>query len=220
MSAPGTIDLRCRCGRVFHADPSHAGKTIRCRCGRLIRVRAARQRGDLAVRRIGPVLGRYWRKPGVLAGTFPRASRSVAALCWVYLAWVIGATLLLWTLGDRWSIATALLFGPRWVLLLPVPVLVLAALLTRPGLLLLILTGLGLTLGPAMGYRIGWRSWFRAGPGELRVITYNIDSGENALFGSDSQGARTARSRCNGVPRMQRSHRRAAVLAGRLERAE
>ena len=88
---------------------------------------------------------------------------------------MIGATLLLWVLGDRWSIATALLFGPRWVLLLPVPVLVLAALLTRPGLLLLILTGLGITLGPAMGYRIGWRSWFRAGPGELRVITYNID---------------------------------------------
>lgn len=107
------------------------------------------------------------------------ALRAAVWITWGYVAAVIGATLVLWLWGDRWSIATAFLFGPRWVLLLPVPVLTVLALLIRPGLLLPIAAGLGITLGPAMGYRTGWRTWFGTGSPGLRVITFNIAWSQN-----------------------------------------
>jgi endonuclease/exonuclease/phosphatase (EEP) superfamily protein YafD len=121
----------------------------------------------------------FWQRPGPLSRRFPRAGRYAPLLAWGYLAAMMGAALTLWLWGDRWPPATALLFGPRWVLLLPAPLLIILAVLFRPNLLLPILGGLGVALGPAMGYRTGWRAWLGTGTGSLRVITYNIDWSQN-----------------------------------------
>jgi len=179
VTPAGTIDLRCSCGRVYHADPAHVGKLIRCRCGRTLKVRvprarASRRLGDRATRAFRTA-GALWAKPGILVGSVPRwIPRTLLWLTWAYLAVVIGAALVLWLMGDRWSIATALLFGPRWVLLVPAPALILLAILLRPGLLLAIVAGLGITLGPVMGFRTGWRTWFGNQTSTLRIITFNI----------------------------------------------
>jgi len=121
-----------------------------------------------------------WRRPGVLAGSVaPWVPRALSWLTGAYVAVIIGAGVVLWLWGDRWSLATALLFGPRWILLLPVPILIGLAVLFRPGLLLPIIAGLGLTLGPVMGYRTGWRTWFGTGTGTLRIITFNMAWDQN-----------------------------------------
>lgn len=87
---------------------------------------------------------------------------------------------LLWTLGDRWWPASVFLFGPRWVTLLPVLVLLPLAARVRRGLLTLLLLVV-LMIGPVLGFRTGWRSWLGRGdqPEDLRVITFNAEGGEN-----------------------------------------
>jgi vancomycin resistance protein VanJ len=52
----------------------------------------------------------------------------LAGLAWLYLALVLGLWLVLRTASDRWWPATLLLFGPRWVWLLPLAVLALTSL--------------------------------------------------------------------------------------------
>lgn len=82
-------------------------------------------------------------------------------------------------LADQWWPMTLLLFGPRWVLLLPVLFLVpLAALRDRALLLPLVASGL-LILVPVMGFRTGWRGWLTASDParELTVVTFNARDG-------------------------------------------
>jgi endonuclease/exonuclease/phosphatase (EEP) superfamily protein YafD len=98
---------------------------------------------------------------------------------WGYLLVALGAAVLLWGFGDRWWPATLLLFGPRWVLLLPaLGLLPWAALRGRTALLPLMLALLTV-VGPVMGLRTGWRSWFvRSSPDDLRIVTFNVAGGE------------------------------------------
>jgi len=101
-------------------------------------------------------------------------------LAWGYLALAAVYTAVLWLAGDAWWIATVLLFMPRWPALLPAPFLAFAVLAVRPRLLLPILLATLLLLGPAMGYRLGWQRWLTGtAASELRLVTFNIDSGEN-----------------------------------------
>lgn len=100
----------------------------------------------------------------------------------LYLATVLAAWALLWGLGDRHWIATPLLFGGRWVLLLPLAVLVpLAAARRRRRRLLLALAAAALVvLGPIMGGETGWRRLLPVPEGTgFRVVTYNVGSAEN-----------------------------------------
>lgn len=46
--------------------------------------------------------------------------------CRLYAAAVVAATLLLWLTGDEWWLGTVLCFGPRWVLLAPLLVVLLS----------------------------------------------------------------------------------------------
>lgn len=92
-----------------------------------------------------------------------------------YLALVLLSALLLWWLSDRWWLATTLLFGPRWVLLLPLLGLVpLAVLWDRPLLVPLSLAAV-IALGPVMGLRTGWRGLFVSPDAErdVRIATLN-----------------------------------------------
>jgi endonuclease/exonuclease/phosphatase (EEP) superfamily protein YafD len=109
-----------------------------------------------------------------------RTAGFLALMTWGYLALSLAYAALLWLGGDVWWLATVLLFMPRWPSLLPAPFLALAALLIRPRLLLPIGLAAIVCLGPAMGYRLGVRGWFtRSARGDLRIITFNIDSRDN-----------------------------------------
>jgi len=165
------IEVRCHCGRLYHADPAHAGRSIRCRCGRAVPIPtpnpSARSRFKW------PTLRFQVRLP-------PWVPKALTFCAWTYLAGALLSALGLWLLGDVWWPFTVLLFGPRWLLLVPAAPLALAAALLRPRLLLPVLVGLALVLGPVMGYRIGWRGWVGGeAPGTLRVITFNVDGGAN-----------------------------------------
>lgn len=106
-------------------------------------------------------------------------ARWVIAAAWAYAAAAVLAAAAMWLWGDRWWPGTALLFGPRWLLLLPLAILLPALLLVRPrrrlrdALLPLALAVL-VVLGPFMGLRLGWRGLLAPGDGPtLRVATFN-----------------------------------------------
>ena len=104
--------------------------------------------------------------------------------CIVYLALVFLSALVLWGLSDRWWPATVLLFGPRWVLSLPLLGLVPAAILwDRPFLPLLAVAGLVLA-GPVMGFRSGWRSLLANDDPQrdIRVVSFNARGGETLFL--------------------------------------
>jgi vancomycin resistance protein VanJ len=99
-------------------------------------------------------------------------------LAWCYVAAIAAVALVMWGLGDRWWPATVLLFMGRWVLLLPLAVLVPAALVLRPRLLLPLALGALVALGPVMGGRVGWARPFAPSDGtRLRLVTLNAGGG-------------------------------------------
>jgi endonuclease/exonuclease/phosphatase family metal-dependent hydrolase len=96
-----------------------------------------------------------------------------------YLALAFVSTACLWWLSDRWWLATTLLFGPRWLLLLPLLVLIpLAVRWDRPVLAPLVLSFL-VVLGPVMGFRTGWRKLLTSPDSErdIKVVSFNARGG-------------------------------------------
>jgi len=95
--------------------------------------------------------------------------------CWLYLGVVLG----LWgflAAADLWWPATLFLFSPRWIVALPLIVLVPAAGWLRRGALLPLLLVLVFMLGPVMGCRVPWqRVLSGAPPGKhFRILTCNM----------------------------------------------
>lgn len=183
-----TIRLRCTCGQEFLADQVDAGKGIRCRCGRVVTIpaeapAAGRRRTHRSAKGSGAAF--RLRLPDFrLKIPLPSwAPRAVIGLNVAYLAGVVASALLLWSLGDRWWPATVLTYGPRWLLLVPALPLALVTLLTRPRAVALTLLAMALTLGPVMGYRTGWRTWFRyrARP-PVRLVTFNVKGADNPMI--------------------------------------
>ena len=106
------------------------------------------------------------------------ATRVLRAVTWAWVAATAALALVMWTLGDRWWPATFLLFMGRWVFLLPLAVLVPAALVLRPTLLLPIALGALFTLGPVMGVRAGLGRLRPSADGmKVRLVTFNVDGG-------------------------------------------
>lgn len=105
----------------------------------------------------------------------------MAILAWGYLVLVLATWALLRLAGDRWWPATVLTFGPRWLVLLPFPVLVLPGVLFNRRLLVPVLLAAALGAGPVMGFCVSWISLTGKTPVEnsvlLRVITYNAGEG-------------------------------------------
>ena len=96
-----------------------------------------------------------------------------------YLAAVCLLALLMWGFGDRWWPATVLLFMGRWIFLLPLAVLLPAALLSQRRLVVPLLLGALVVVGPLMGFRTGWRRLLPGAPGpRVRVVTLNAGGGE------------------------------------------
>jgi vancomycin resistance protein VanJ len=103
----------------------------------------------------------------------------IAVLAWSYL----GATLLvaaaMWAFGDRNALGTVLLFIGRWVFLLPLALLVPAALIYHRLALVPLALGALIVLGPVMGFRSGWRRLLPQPAGTaIRVVTFNAGAGD------------------------------------------
>jgi len=106
--------------------------------------------------------------------------RAVWAVAVIYLAGALTAAAVLWMLSDRWWVATTLLFGPRWVLLVPLAGLVPAMVLKDRQLLALLAVASLILIGPVMGMRIGWRRLIvRPDPSrDITVASLNAMGGE------------------------------------------
>src|SRR5262245_31520162 len=103
-----------------------------------------------------------------------RSRGAVAVFSWLYLGVVLGSWALLWA-ADLWWPATLLMFGPRWVLVLPAGLLVPAALVLRRRSLWLLLLALVLAMGPVAGFRIPWQRLLGSAPrgARVRILTCN-----------------------------------------------
>jgi endonuclease/exonuclease/phosphatase (EEP) superfamily protein YafD len=99
-----------------------------------------------------------------------------------YVGLALAAAACVWLLADRWWLATVLLFGPRWVLLLPLVVLVPLVLIGDRLLLLPLLFAALVVLGPVIGLHTGWRRLFvDPDPArDIRVMSFNTE-GERGL---------------------------------------
>lgn len=101
--------------------------------------------------------------------------RVIAWTCWMYVLASIALWVLLRTAGDRWWIATLLLFGHRWVWALPLALLVPAAAIWRRKSLWVAALGAAIVLGPINDLCIPWRPLFakKTTQTHLRILTCN-----------------------------------------------
>lgn len=111
---------------------------------------------------------------------FKRAGQfSLSFLAYGYPLVLVSIWILFRLEGDRWWFATLLMYGPRWIYLAPLALLVpIATLVQRRLLLPLGLSG-AIALFLLMGLCIPYRTWGRSWAGEmrpsLRVLSYNIE---------------------------------------------
>jgi endonuclease/exonuclease/phosphatase (EEP) superfamily protein YafD len=118
----------------------------------------------------------------------PAAPRLGPRLVWVatagYLAVVLVSAACVWLLADRWWLATVLLFGPRWVVALPLVVLVPLALFLDRALLVPLLAATLIALGPVIGLHTGWRRLFVSPDLErdIRVMSFNTEGGRGVSW--------------------------------------
>jgi endonuclease/exonuclease/phosphatase (EEP) superfamily protein YafD len=101
----------------------------------------------------------------------------VEAACWAYLAAVALAAILMYALGDRWWLATPLLYGPRWVVAAPLAALLPMALVARRRALVPVALAGWLAVGPVLGLCVPWGAAWPGGAGPsdgLRVLTCNV----------------------------------------------
>ncbi len=149
-----TVTVTCACGKTIVVAAEHRGKRIKCKnCGRELLVPARSQ--------LSPRLG---------------AALTLGSIG--YLAAICVLTLVLWQFGDAWGPATVLLFISRWPFLLPLVVLLPAAIVYRRALTAPLLLAAVIGIGPLVGFRTGWHRLIPHAAGtRVRVLTYNVDGG-------------------------------------------
>jgi vancomycin resistance protein VanJ len=187
------LRVRCACGRGYQVDDRHQGRTLRCRCGRNTRIEpepkgfrtASRHVFRAILNRLPQFTGRSRRRrsPRSEARRQRRGAALYAAAC-VYAGLCLLAAVVLWQFGDRALPGTALLFGPRWLLLLPLAALLPAALLLRRTALMPLAAAAVIALGPVLGLQVNAHRLLAppAGEGMFRVASFNaVDSPLAAL---------------------------------------
>jgi endonuclease/exonuclease/phosphatase (EEP) superfamily protein YafD len=101
---------------------------------------------------------------------------TLLAICvYVYVATIIAIWLLIRVAGDRWWLATLIVYGPRWIYAAPICVLLPAAMLIRIRLIVPLAIGSFVAIFSLMGFFIPWRTWGNMASADLRVMTYNIE---------------------------------------------
>jgi vancomycin resistance protein VanJ len=101
-----------------------------------------------------------------------------------YLAASLLAVVVVRVLAETWWPATVYLFGPRWLLLLPIPLFAAAAMLSSVRALVPLAAGALIVLFPVMGLNAGARLLLPGGvEGDtLRVVTFNMAGNPSAAL--------------------------------------
>ncbi len=115
--------------------------------------------------------------PGTAHGVPAPPTRILGLLAIGYPLLLVGSTLALHLVGERWWLTTIALYLPRWPLILPLPFLTVALVARgRPVLLAIQLAALLVWLFPLAGLHLGMRQTATPGRRALRVLTMNIHS--------------------------------------------
>ncbi|MBE0595445.1 MAG: endonuclease/exonuclease/phosphatase family protein [Gemmatimonadales bacterium] len=154
-------------GHRVRLAPGRFWQSAKCRaCGAAV--------DSIRIRRIGRWLSTL---------RLPASARNRDRALWLsaagYLALALFSAALLWLLADRWWAATTLLFGPRWLLLLPAVALAVPAIKWDRPLLVPIAGTVLIVLGPVMGLRTGWQAWLTGGDTarDVRIVSLNAEGG-------------------------------------------
>jgi endonuclease/exonuclease/phosphatase (EEP) superfamily protein YafD len=125
------------------------------------------------------------RNLGQPASEHPFDRAAWAATGVTFLLTLFGVALFRAT-ADLWWPATAVLFGPRWILLLPVVPIAGLALLRDRALLVPLGVSSALLLGPLMGFGSGLRGLVvPEREDDLTFATLNVAGGQTILYGPD-----------------------------------
>ncbi len=199
------FSVPCQCGTLIHSSDEHHGRTIKCRCGRAVKIQRPKEpalkesfvsgRSERTSRRrsrfdVGALLARMPRM-----SRMPRVRLDVSAWTsrrpvtrWTFRAAALYAVAMLATwialfaTSEFWLPATLLAYGPRWVVLLPIVVLLpLSFLFARTSVKLLAVGGL-IALVPIMGFRIaaptaGFTAPTAPAEDRIRVLSLNAQGG-------------------------------------------
>jgi endonuclease/exonuclease/phosphatase (EEP) superfamily protein YafD len=104
---------------------------------------------------------------------------ALAVLCWLYTAAVITVAIVLHYQGDRWWPATMVLFGPRWLVALPLILLVPIAPFARWRSVSGLLVAIAVVLFPVMHFQVPVQRILPHKPGPtLRILTCNTHGRE------------------------------------------
>jgi vancomycin resistance protein VanJ len=99
---------------------------------------------------------------------------AVVYSAWLYLVAVTAVWMLMYWAGDRWWLATLILFGPRWVCALPLFVLVPAALWWHRRSLWPLAPAVAIVVWPLMGLCLPWGAVAGQEGPLLRVLSCNV----------------------------------------------
>jgi endonuclease/exonuclease/phosphatase (EEP) superfamily protein YafD len=103
-----------------------------------------------------------------------RLSLAIGVSVWLYVLGVLVVWLLLRLAGERWWLATIMLFGPRWVYGAPLVLLIPAAAMLRRRLLWPLAVAAVVVVWPIMGLCLPWGRVVAPDGPMLRVLTFNV----------------------------------------------
>lgn len=108
----------------------------------------------------------------------PRAAPFVRWAVLGYAVAVVAAWVLLRAAGDRWWVATALTYGPRWVILLPAGPLALLTTIAPRRVVATLAAATLLAVGPVMAFNVplGIGGYTSHSNPTLTIVTVNLDS--------------------------------------------
>ena len=99
-------------------------------------------------------------------------------IVWCYLLFTVCLVIFMFVAGDHWWPATLVLFGPRWLILIPLLVLLPLAVWKNRRMLLPLTVTLIIIVVPIMGYNLPLNKPQPASDHPLRIITCNLQNGK------------------------------------------
>jgi vancomycin resistance protein VanJ len=99
---------------------------------------------------------------------------------WLYVLVLVGVWQTIRWAGDRWWLPTVMMFGPKWIYAVPLPLLVAwrIAVKTKRSVWLLLAFAAWLLLFPISGFCVPWRNVAAPQPPDLCVLTCNTGGGQ------------------------------------------
>jgi endonuclease/exonuclease/phosphatase (EEP) superfamily protein YafD len=110
--------------------------------------------------------------PGTVRVT--RWQKILSVLIVAYTFSIVGLCVWMFWRSDVSTFATLLLFGPRWLCGIPLPLLAVLALVWRRRMLWVLSVAAVVLIFPFMGCEANWTVW-SAEPAAFRILTYNIE---------------------------------------------